>query len=104
MDLFWGYLKTVKKSGTNILEFYNLFRVANAVLTIQHSNAGEERIFSLINKNKTPSRSSLSLDGTLSSIVTVKTHVENPLQWQPSEALLEKAKHATVEYNKQHKK
>ena len=104
VDLFWGYLKTVKKSGTNILEFYNLFRVANAVLTIQHSNAGEERIFSLINKNKTPSRSLLSLDGTLSSIVTVKTHVENPLQWQPSEALLEKAKHATVEYNKQHKK
>ena len=34
-------------------------------MTIPHSNAGKERIFSLVNKNKTPSRSSLALDGTL---------------------------------------
>ena len=66
VDLFWGYLKSMKKPGTNVLEFENLFKIANAVLTIPHSNAGEERIFSLINKNKTPSRNSLSLDGTLS--------------------------------------
>ena len=65
VDLFWGYLKSMKKTGTNVLEFENLFKIANAVLTIPHSNAGEERIFSLINKNKTPSRNSLSLDGTL---------------------------------------
>ena len=73
-------------------------------MTIPHSNAGEERIFSLINKNKTPSRSSLKLDGTLSSLITVKTHIEGPLQWTPSTTVLEKVKRATKIYNNQHKK
>ena len=71
---------------------------------IPHSNAGEERIFSLINKNKTPSRSSLNLDGTLSSLIVVKTHIDNPLQWKPSESQIQKAKKATKEYNDQHKR
>ena len=78
-DLLWGFLRGVKKTGTNLIEFDLLFKVAEAVMTIPHSNAGEERIFSLINKNKTPTRSSLKLDGTLSSLVAVKTHIDNPL-------------------------
>jgi len=68
-------------------------------MTIPHSNAGEEKIFSLINKN----RSSLRLDGTLSLLITVKAHIENPLKRQPSKALLEKAKKATRAYNDKHK-
>ena len=48
-------------------------------MTIPHSNAQKERKFSLINKKKTPSRSSLKINGTLSSLITVKTHIENPL-------------------------
>ena len=72
--------------------------------TIPHSNAGEERIFSYINNNKTPSRNSLSLVGTLSSIITVKTHIEDPLQWCPSQSLIKAAKKATVTYNEKHKK
>ena len=60
VDKLWGYLKDMKKPGTSICEFDLLFEVANVVLTILHSNAGEERVFSLINKNKTSSRSSLS--------------------------------------------
>lgn len=103
IDKLWGYLKDLKKPGTNICEFDLLFKVANVVLTIPHSNAGEERIFSLINKNKTSSRSSLSLDGTLSSLITVKTHIEEPLKWQPSEELIKKAKQSTSSYNQQHK-
>ena len=47
------------------------------------------------NPNKTPSRSSLKLDGTLSSLIVVKTHIENPLQWRPPQNLIEKAKKAT---------
>ena len=46
-DLLWVYLRIMKKPGTIDLEFKNLFKVTNVVLTIQHSNAGEERIFSL---------------------------------------------------------
>ena len=49
-------------------------------MTIPHSNAGEERIFSLINKNNTPTRSSLQIDGTLSSLIIIKTHIDNPLK------------------------
>ena len=48
-----------------------------------------------------PSRSSLELVGTLS---VVKTHINNPLTWEPSEAMLEKAIGATRAYNEEHKK
>ena len=93
----------LKKAGSNSYEFDLLFKVAEVVMTIPHSNAGEERIFSLINKNKTPSRSSLKLNGTLSSIITLKTHIENPLQWEPTSSLIQKAKKATKSYNDKHK-
>ena len=103
VDKLWGFLKDFKKPGTNTCEFDLLFKVANVIITIPHSNAGEESIFSLINKNKTSSRSSLGLDGTLSSLITVKTHIEEPLKWEPSEELITKAKQATLSYNQQHK-
>lgn len=45
MDVLWGYLKGVKAAGTNELMLNFLFKVAEVVLTIPHSNAGEERIF-----------------------------------------------------------
>ncbi len=103
VDYLWGYLRTLQEPGTNHKAFGLLFRVAELIMTIPHSNAGEERIFSLINKNKTPSRSSLQLEGTLSSLIIVKTHISNALTWQPTEAMLEKAKGATRTYNEQHK-
>ena len=70
--LLWTYLKGVKKPGTSDSKFDLLFKVAEAIMTIPHSSAGKERILSLINQNKTPSRSFLKLDGTLSSLITVK--------------------------------
>ena len=45
--LLWTQLKEIKKPGTNKGEFDLLFKVAEAVMTIPHSNAGEERIFFL---------------------------------------------------------
>ena len=104
LDVLWGYLRGLKTPGTNTFEFDLLFRVAEVVMTIPHSNAGEERIFSMIRKNKTPDRSSLRLDGTLSSLMVVKTHVEDPLQWKPSVTLIDSAKKATKAYNDQHRK
>ena len=71
-----------------------LFKIAEVVVTIPHSNAWEERIF--LHKQKLNSKQSfLSLIGTLSSIIIVKTHIENPLQWNPTESLLQAAKKAT---------
>ena len=58
--------------GNRESRFPLLSTVARLVLVIPHSNAGEERVFSLINKNKTSSRPSLALDGTLSLIIQVK--------------------------------
>ena len=103
--VLWGYLKDVKKAGSSVHKFDVLFKVAEVVIMIPHSNAGEERIhvLSYINKNKTPSRSSLRLDGTLSALILVKTHIENPLNWEPTKDLVEKAKKATRLYNDKHK-
>ena len=46
VDILWGYLKGVKRPGTNKPGFDLLFQVAEVTMTIPHSNAGEERIFS----------------------------------------------------------
>ena len=104
VDALWTYLSCRRKPGTNRPEFVLLFNVAKAVCTIPHSNAGEERIFFLINKNKTSARSSLLLEGTLSSIITVKTHITDPMDWKPSTDILKNGKKATTEYNQQHNK
>ena len=39
---------------------------------LSHSNADAERVFSTAGLNKTKTRNTLALDGTLSSIMTVK--------------------------------
>ena len=93
VDILWGYLRGVKKPGTSELAFGLLFSVAEVVMSIPHSNAGEERIFSY-QQNKTPSRSSLKLEGTLSSLIIAITH-SNPLTWEPSEVIIKKAQVAT---------
>ena len=45
VDVLWEYLRGVKKPGASRCEFDLLFRKAEVVMTIPHSNAGEERIF-----------------------------------------------------------
>ena len=97
IDALWSYLRSVNKPGTRVPQFDLLFRVAETILTIPHSNASEERIFSYISKCKTPSRSSLHLDGSLSSIMVLKTHISDLLEWK------QKAKGATRQYNRMKK-
>ena len=63
MDMIWGSLQE---------KLPNLREVALAVLTIPHSNAREERVFSMIRKKKTDFRSNLDLRRSLSSIMTIK--------------------------------
>ena len=48
-------------------------KVAEVILVIPHSNAELERLFSIVRKNKSLDRSSLTLDETLSSILATKT-------------------------------
>ena len=49
-----------------------LSKIAEVVLIISHSNAELERLFSLV-KKKSLERSSMKLDGKLSSILAMKT-------------------------------
>ena len=42
------------------------------VVVLPHSNAGEERLFSMVRKNKTDSRSAFKLEGTLSTLLAMK--------------------------------
>ena len=74
------------------------------ILVLPHSNAGEERVFSKVRKNKITFRSSLSMEGTLSSILTFKLADVNAVKFKLPSELLKKAKGATWEYNKQHKR
>ena len=54
---------------TGAKEFERLAAVAKLVLVLPHSNADAERVFSVVGLNKTKTRYSLALDGTLSSIM-----------------------------------
>ena len=103
VDVLWKYLCQIQRVDSSELKFLRLIQVAKVVLVIPHSNASEERVFSMVRKNKTPFRPSLSLDGTLSSIITVKLGVDDPCEkFEPGKELLTKAKKSTWEYNKAH--
>ena len=98
MDVIWGYLKE---------KLPRLTEIALSVLVIPHSNAGEERVFSMIRKNKTEFRSRLQLGGSLHAIMRVKMAVPEKLmacyKWEASKELLKKCKAATREYNERHR-
>ena len=104
MDTVWGYLSLAKKSDSSS-RFLLLGKVAKLILIIPHSNAGEERVFSLIKQNKTPTRSSLNTNGTLASLLQIKLdNRDTCITWEPPKELLKSAKRATKQYNDLHKK
>ena len=71
-DIIWTYLRQ---------PFSLLSKIALSVLTIPHSNAAEERVFSMIKKNKTEFRANLDLSKTLDSIMVIK--MNHPEQMIP---------------------
>lgn len=102
IDVVWHYLSGLKLSdGTK--RFKRLSQVAMLALTVPHSNAGEERVFSMVRKNKTPFRPSLGLEKTLPSLLTVKLATCEPChKFEPDPAVVARAGKVTWEYNKQH--
>lgn len=58
----------------DIKRFGRLSKVAKVVLTIPHSNAGEERVFSTIRKLSVKT-GNLQLEGTLSALMSVKLNL-----------------------------
>ena len=103
IDVLWGYLCKIQSIGSSELKFHRLIEVAKSVLVIPHSNATEERVFSMVCKTETPFRPSLALDGTLLSLLAVKLGVEEPCEnFEQSKDVLESAKKASWEYNRAH--
>ena len=82
--------------GSTASRFRYLQSVAALVMVLPHSNTGEERFFSIVRKNKTDSRSSLKLDGTLSNLLAMKSHCPeasvSSFLWDPDETLLKDSK------------
>ena len=68
IDVLWHYIVKIIVPGTCNKRFKFFPRVASLVLVLPYSNAGLERLFSIVRRNKTDMRSSLKLDGTLSSL------------------------------------
>ena len=60
----------------NALLFSRLWKVVRLILTTPHSNAEEERVFTIVQKNKTCFWPMLDPEKTLTSIITVKLVVE----------------------------
>lgn len=90
----WSQLLNIR--GADGLHKYNrIARLMLSILTIPHSNAECERVFSLVKKNRTQFRSSMS-NTTLESISILKTRSSSPCYANTfSPELLRKAKKAT---------
>ena len=103
-DILWHELEKQRDSDGK-KKFGLLAPIAKLVLTLPHSNADEERVFSIVRKNKTIFRPNLSLDTTLPSILQCKvngfSHTKC-FQFEPSHDVLQHAKPATWQYNKEH--
>jgi hypothetical protein len=99
-DVFWGEVTAMRNRITNTPRFPLLSKIVRAMMTIPNSNADCERIFSMVKKIQTDTRSSLE-NSTLCALLTVK--VNNSQQChvlKPSKDLLKTAKKACVGYNK----
>ena len=102
LDVIWGHLQDLLIPDGR-MRFPRLFRIALLVLTIPHSNAGEERVFSMIKKNVTATRSCLDQEKTLGSILTIKMESVNyPDGVSLPPNVFVAAKGATKKYNKAH--
>eukprot|EP00731_Ephydatia_muelleri_P025315 Em0017g398a len=87
MDIVWHHLSSLKAPDGNP-RFNRLSKIAKVVLVIPHSNAQEERIFSMVRKNKTCFRPNLDPKGTLSSILTVKLATKQEChQYEPTKEI-----------------
>ena len=92
MDILWYYIANMKIAGSNAKRFKLLPKVAEVDLIIPHSNAASERLISIVKRNKSLVCSSMKLDGTLSSILAMKTMYPESstlcYHWKPTEDIL----------------
>jgi len=100
MDRKWALLSKVT-SADGILKYNRLCNVMLSILTIPHSNAECERIFSSVKKTRTQFRSSLS-DENLENILIAKNMIkDNCFDQKFDTEFLKTAKSATYTHNLQ---
>ena len=63
VDILWWHISQMIIPESSARRFCHLQKVAELVVVLPYSNAGEERLFSMVRKNKTDSRSSPKLEG-----------------------------------------
>ena len=70
------------------------------------AEVAEERLFSIVRKNKTESRASMRLEVTLSSLLATKLQYPEQTvpchKWSPTKELLDSSKKAATAYNAEH--
>ena len=105
INILWYYLHMMKIPGTNKSKFENLFKLAKVVLSVLHSNAEEESLFSRVRKNLTFQNAILQLNDTFSSIISFQLNSpqgQSCYKYEPSPKVIEKAKKVTLEYSQAH--
>ena len=104
LDSLWSFIGQMNDHAENALLFPRLWKVVRLILTIPHSNAEEERVFSIVRKNKTCFRPRLDPEETLASIVAVKLTMESESveTFNISLEVLTVAKSATYKYKMSH--
>ena len=104
LDSLWSFIGQMNDHAENALLFPRLWKVVRLILTIPHSNAEEERVFSIVRKNKTCFRPRLDPEETLASIVTVKLVMESESveTFNIPQEVLTAAKKVTYKYKLSH--
>lgn len=95
-DRQWNILLNHRNHIDQTKPYENLARLALSVLTIPHSNAAAERIFSFVRKNRTESRSLMSTD-TLSTLLVTKVRASCHRPIKLTDDFLKKCKRATMD-------
>jgi hypothetical protein len=85
VDTTWVAIGKLKDAAGEPI-FRNLAAVMLGILTIPHSNASCERIFSCVRKNKTDQRASMGIE-TLDALMVVKSHGLDPCREHTPETL-----------------
>ena len=104
LDSLWSFIRQMNDHAENALLFPRLWKVVRLILTIPHSNTEEERVFSIVRKNKTCFRPRLDPEETLASIVTVKLAMESESveTFNIPQEVLTAAKKVTYKYKLSH--
>lgn len=98
----------MKSSVVNNYRFRLLFNLTRLVIVAPNSIAGIERVYDLVNKDKSGSsgRNSLDIERTLSSILAVTLDQPEAFskryEFTPDVKLISETKKATTKYNNLH--